>query len=376
MTNKKIEYSEIVLNILKHSPTRWKEQICKEYVSAVLDNVKPKDFFNELITIVSELSKKIELHETLSLKLINLFLNTLKEVQNNLILKNSLLNKLDEMKQFEFPPDQIERLLTWDNHEPTIQNHKGTFYASSIEGKIYTGKDAYRKIYFKDQTNPSFPFNCLDLVPEYYELLEAAYIETKRKKGGAIFNEQAAKEKLRVEEIERTTEIINDAKSYLKSRTHKPKFKQNTIEIFEHYLQWLNDKQTNTQPNKEQAIKAPVNEAKHQISKTKEKIIEALSNIDKHESWSYAFRTIEDFNFFVQLLTDFFEVKQYTIPANKINLKKGCKTRFAQSLNDLHEYLDTTERPLKRDVDFFEILKCLNHFKDNSDAEIYKLITG
>ena len=55
------------------------------------------------------------------------------------------------------------------------ENNKIEFMA--FEVKSYTIKEDYKKIYFKDIQSPSFPFKDLSLVPDYYKLIEAAYIE-------------------------------------------------------------------------------------------------------------------------------------------------------------------------------------------------------
>jgi hypothetical protein len=164
----------------------------------------------------------------------------------------------EKLIEYGFDNEIIEMLLKFEIPTYQLQNNKGDFFASSIDGKIYSAEDANRKEYFKDIENPKFPFRNLDLVPEYYELLEAAYIETKRKKAGIIFNEKATKEKLRLEQIEWVTEVIIDTKAYLKDRTYKPNYKLNTLEIHEFYLQYLNDlvelRNTSTEKIKLQSI--------------------------------------------------------------------------------------------------------------------------
>jgi hypothetical protein len=90
----------------------------------------------------------------------------------------SILELTEEnLIKYDFNSDVIERFLTWDNYEQTTQNNLGTFFASNIENKIYTGIEAHRKIYFRDKENPRFPFNDLDLVEAYYNLKEFNYLK-------------------------------------------------------------------------------------------------------------------------------------------------------------------------------------------------------
>jgi hypothetical protein len=170
-----------------------------------------------------------------------------------------MIEKLTELKmvEYDFGNEQIEKLLNWDNYEINIQNSKGFFFASNIEGKIYTGKEAIKKVRFKDKQNAFFPFEDLSLVPDYFELIEAAYIEEQKKVAGSIFNEQATKEKFRLKEIDKTISLIKGKNDENKMWKYQPKFIENSIAKHEHYLQWLNDKVTTNHPNKEQKIEAP-----------------------------------------------------------------------------------------------------------------------
>ena len=114
-------------------------------------------------------------------------------------------------------------------------------------------------------------------------------------------------------------------------------------------------------------------EQENKVSKTKQVISNELETIDKTMGWGYAFTNETDYKTFLDLLTCFFEYKPYSIPQQTIRLKRDCKTRFAKELRPIHK--DLSEKPLKSDIEFFNLIKTLNHFKDLNDNEIYQAIT-
>lgn len=48
-------------------------------------------------------------------------------------------------------------------------------------------------------------------------------------------------------------------------------------------------------------------------------------------------------------------------------------TRLAKTLRPI--YKELTENTLKSDLEFFQLIRTLNHFKDLTDDAIYKAIT-
>lgn len=110
-----------------------------------------------------------------------------------------------------------------------------------------------------------------------------------------------------------------------------------------------------------------------ETSKTKQSVSKELENIDKTQGWKYAFTNEEDFNSFLDLITCYFEYKPYSLPHQSIKLKRDCKTRFAKALSPIHKEL--SEKPLKSDVEFFKLLRVVNHFENLTDIEIYNAIT-
>lgn len=150
-------------------------------------------------------------------------------------------NKLEE---YGFDKEVINRLLTWDNYPPhSLQNNNGSFWACNKENKIYSGIDALRKIYFSNENSLYFPYNDLNLVPEYYELALHKYLKDQRELAGIIFVEKTAIEKFRLEQIEHCNNVISHYSNLLKGRSF-----QNIIKKTKAYLDWLNQLQDIEQP--------------------------------------------------------------------------------------------------------------------------------
>lgn len=104
-------------------------------------------------------------------------------------------------------------------------------------------------------------------------------------------------------------------------------------------------------------------------NRTKKVIAETFENMDK-KGWQYAFATEQDYNLFTDLLTNFFEYKDYSIPNTAIQLKRTCKTKVAKALGEIHGEL--SENPLNSDTEYFKIVKVLNHFKEVSNFDLVK----
>ena len=106
-------------------------------------------------------------------------------------------------------------------------------------------------------------------------------------------------------------------------------------------------------------------------SETRNMIHGIIDSIDNDKGWAYAFRSREDLNTFVDLLTCFFEQREYVLPDEVINLKKGSKTRMAERLKEIHKKL--ADKPLVQDKEFLFIVKTLNCFE--KDSNLYKSIS-
>jgi hypothetical protein len=125
----------------------------------------------------------------------------------------------------------------------------------------------------------------------------------------------------------------------------------------------------------QQPTRLNVEQSVNEVSRTKQVIIDALESIDKVNGWKYAFNNENDYNIFLDLLTNYFEYKPYSIPQKTISLKRDCKTRLAKAFSPIHKELSNENKKLKSDLDFFQLIRVLSHFKSSTDAEIYQAIT-
>lgn len=105
-------------------------------------------------------------------------------------------------------------------------------------------------------------------------------------------------------------------------------------------------------------------------SQTRDLIFDIINGIDRDNGWGYAFRSKEDLDIFIELLTCFFEQREYVITSDIIRLKKGSKTRMALRIKEIH--LELSDRPLKGDNAFFDIVRTLHLFSE--DSNLYNTI--
>ncbi|MBI2721959.1 MAG: hypothetical protein HYX39_07275 [Bacteroidetes bacterium] len=167
----------------------------------------------------------------------------------------------DKLKEYGFDNEAITLLLTWDNYPYSLQNNEGSIWACSKEKKIYSGIDALRKRYFSGGNNLSFPYDDLNLVPEYYELGLSKYLKEQKELAGIIFVEKASIEKFRLEQIDQCNNVIAHYSNLLKGRSF-----QNIIKKTKAYLDWLNQADNRVlsekqpqQVNSQEEVTTPVN---------------------------------------------------------------------------------------------------------------------
>ena len=92
------------------------------------------------------------------------------------------------------------------------------------------------------------------------------------------------------------------------------------------------------------------------------------------KGWKYAFTSEQDSNLFTDLLTNFFEYKDYSIPETPIQLKRGCKTKVAKALGKIHKEL-SNENKLTTDTNYFNLIRVLSHFESEEQNDLYKALT-
>lgn len=97
----------------------------------------------------------------------------------------------------------------------------------------------------------------------------------------------------------------------------------------------------------------------------KNEIKEILLNDDEVREWKEFFKTYNDYENFLDLVSNYFEGKSY----NKeiiIKLKTGAKTKFNNRLEAIRKEL-SEESKLVNDIHYINLLRQIEHFKDVSD---------
>ena len=104
--------------------------------------------------------------------------------------------------------------------------------------------------------------------------------------------------------------------------------------------------------------------------KTIKNIKNIFNSIDLEKEWEYCFTNEEDFNTYTTILADYFNPDTKVNSQNiQIQAIKGTKSKTAKILRKI--YNESTEKTLRGNEDFFEIVKILSTFKDLSLEKIY-----
>lgn len=140
---------------------------------------------------------------------------------------------IEKLKEYGFKEEHISALTLWDNQSfPSFRKNEN-YFASNVDGKIYSGKEALRQWYFK-KTAISFPYKDADLIPEYFNLKKEAYLNEQQSITGIIFNKQAAIERFKILEIDWANYQLIERKSY-------SGFKDlgKTVDLLTTYIAWV-----------------------------------------------------------------------------------------------------------------------------------------
>ncbi len=151
-------------------------------------------------------------------------------------------------------------------------------------------------------------------------------------------------------------EILNDIKG-----AFSPNHNKNVIPFILDYLKSINHELFIGE--KEQKVSIVEN-------KTSQLILNLLNNIDE-KGWEYIFQNQNDLDLFLKLLTEYFEHKIPLVKDHEIIINKGSKTRFSKVLKEIYHSL--SEKPLKSNKEFLELIKVIKCFKD--DKNLYVTIS-
>ncbi len=161
----------------------------------------------------------------------------------------------ENLQSLGFNENEVNKLYsTTENY--TYQSNNGNIFVSKTENKIYTGIDFYRITYFENG-NLRFPYNCPDLVNEYFDLALNEFLQKQKSILGLLYNETDQFNKFILLETKQSELIIKEQKDYIelydKRQWHN---KEKIINILESYINFLKLKQQpkavidNVEPNK------------------------------------------------------------------------------------------------------------------------------
>ncbi|MDO6736513.1 hypothetical protein [Wenyingzhuangia sp. 2_MG-2023] len=137
----------------------------------------------------------------------------------------NLENKLKELKK-----SKVDTPLQYNNK---------FFYFSVSEQKIFEEKEAYRRNYL-NKKKPMFPFNCIDLAPEYYQIKLEVYLKESKQTLSTLYNEKEETKEFLTKEINKTNEIIEYNIDYIKQHPNSKSLSQHrTNKIYKGYLMFL-----------------------------------------------------------------------------------------------------------------------------------------
>lgn len=295
----------------------------------------------------------------------------------------------EKLEEYGFNKDKADK-ITFPEWEMLLGiNDKDFYFASNIEDKIYSGIDYDRRECFKDKSNVIFPIRNSDLFMEYYELQLDAYLIKQKKIAGKFFSLEDECKDFKKIEIARTRELIKEIKEEI-NITGKPDLMKKIIGKEKNIKSNLNINRITKGPYKDHTKAGALKRYIIYLRELKKiDVTDYLQNFgyditgEQNETKVYIdneFKSIKErcfdkgYNDFTNLLTNFFDSKNYSIPKKTIQLNARCKTPLAPVFNTIYRRLKSSKTPLKSDTKYFDIIRVLNHFAGLSDSEIYKTI--
>jgi hypothetical protein len=267
---------------------------------------------------------------------------------------------MEFLKKTELFFIQLQNCLTIEP-EPILQAEKGNY-------NLMLKPDIFFKLINDFQIE--YPFIPENKIIELKGLMSKENINTK---DALKIIENYKKQYWFLDTVTMFEPVINKLKRTLKSIDSNISEKEINIELI-NYQKHLREKRESIYLyliNEIQGL--PPQPISINESRTKKVIFETFENIDK-QGWQYAFVSELDYNLFTDLLTIFFEYKPYTLPETTIQLKRTCKTKVAKALGEIHKVL-SNENKLSTDTEYFKIIRVLNHFKNETEGDLYKALT-
>lgn len=253
----------------------------------------------------------------------------------------------DKLKDYGFNASRIDEIMKADYIEQSYLTNMGEYYIVKSDMKIYSDAD----LYVKKGRSMMFPTYNINLIPDYFRQRLQDYL--KQQERDIVFNEAECIEAFKQSEINRIAIEIKENEKF----AGVPKIGKK-INQYSKYAKWLNGviaADYFEQDGSDTADGGIINTIENLLLPIKDKCF----NADK------------DHDLFVELLTNFFESKKYVPPKKTIVLVYNCKVKLAKALNKIYFQTPGNKGSLNSNVEYFKVIRSLNHFKDLSNDEIY-----
>jgi hypothetical protein len=159
----------------------------------------------------------------------------------------------ENLQKCGFEEEQIIKLLKWDKYDMFFLKDT-CYYATNIEKKIFTEIDGFRKYYLENGTI-SFPLDCPDLIPNYFDLALKNYLDKQILLLNTMFVEEDQRKKFVLNEIEKIKSSIEVLKEDIKIKIYLIRDnKKKQVDILDSYLNFLKNK-LDEQPQQSEIIK-------------------------------------------------------------------------------------------------------------------------
>lgn len=280
----------------------------------------------------------------------------------------------EKLREYGFTKDHINQILNDAVYESNCKYVTGEFFISKSEMKIYSNKERFEKT----GTPIAFPINNIDLLPDYFGQSLAAYLSEKQKVSGTNYDKRDEKA-YTTDFLEKEKQINSNAINYQNDLINTNiNLKQTVLTANRNLLLDQYMKYRNELNNPERLYAAAVNYLQQdEKSNDEDNVIKRTIEANLWPIGKECFINDKDYEMFVDLLTKFFEGKEYTLPKKPIALKDRSKTKCAPIFNAIWREMPYQNKgnTLTKDLKYFEIIRVINHFRQLTDPELYRDIT-
>lgn len=129
-----------------------------------------------------------------------------------------------------------------ENKDYSAQCNDGNFFYSGYENELYTGRQYFEKIYLT-KGNLKFPINFPDLIPTYYNLALAEYLENEKNIASSFFDEKLVTLEFLKSELDKIKTLQEGIEDFInKNKYQSFNRKREQIKYCKRYSAFLGEK--------------------------------------------------------------------------------------------------------------------------------------